>query len=318
MSHHARTMHELAKSPLIDKCSICAVIVTYHPDEGFPKRIEQIVSQVGQIVIVDNGSSEKCINMLRGLSTKRDIHLILNGRNLGIATALNQGFGYSLQRGYKWVMTLDDDSTAGLGMVNSMIAVWNSFPENERIGVIGPNPSNSISGISLINNQYKPLDWIEQKVIITSGSLFPARIFEKIGPFRDDFFIDCVDQEYCLRLRRNGYLVIIACRAVLIHSLGKPKVHRFLWRHLIPTNHSPGRRYYITRNGLVIAKNYFFSDPAWVVRHLMALVKSTVKVVLLENDKAAKLKSIAIGVWHALTGRMGPYHTDGGIASCGS
>lgn len=302
---------------LLKKDSICAIVVTYHPDRELPMRIKRTAKQVDKVVIVDNGSSVTCLRMLHELCSRQGIHLIANAHNLGIATALNQGIEYASSCGYEWVLTLDQDSIPADTMVNELIAVYDQFADKERVGIIGTNAADRVTGSTPYADECRDRLWIEQKVVITSGCLVPLAPFHRIGRFRDDFFVDGVDQEYCLRLRQNGYLVIIACRAVLIHSLGKPRVHQFLWRQLIPTNHPPGRRYYITRNGLVIAKNYFLSDPAWVARHLMALVKSTVKIVLLENDKAAKLKSTAIGVWHALTGRMGPYHADGGTVSCG-
>ena len=35
---------------------ICAVIVTYYPDNEFKKRLEKITKQVKHCIIVDNGS----------------------------------------------------------------------------------------------------------------------------------------------------------------------------------------------------------------------------------------------------------------------
>ncbi len=292
----------------IERSSICAVVVTYYPDAELPMRIKQTARQADKVVIVDNGSSTACLRMLQGPCSGQAIHLIANTRNLGIATAFNQGIEYASSRGYDWVLTLDQDSIPADTMVNELIAVHNQFTDKDRIGIIGANPIDRVTGASPYTDECRHRLWVEQKAVVTSGCLMPLAPYHHIGRFRDDFFMDGVDQEYCLRLRRNGYLVIIACRAVLLHSLGKPKVHRFMWGQLIATNHPPVRRYYITRNGLVIAKKSLFSDPAWVARHLLALVKLTVRIALLENDRAANLKNIAIGVWHAIIGKMGPYH----------
>ncbi len=37
---------------------VCAVVVTYHPDDDFPARLSRIVPQVAATFIVDNGSSD--------------------------------------------------------------------------------------------------------------------------------------------------------------------------------------------------------------------------------------------------------------------
>ena len=47
---------------------VCAILVTHHPDDGFPDRIARIAPQVGALVIVDNGSNAAAVRMLRELT----------------------------------------------------------------------------------------------------------------------------------------------------------------------------------------------------------------------------------------------------------
>ena len=70
---------------LPDRRHACAVVVTYHPDNGFPARLSRIVPQLDATVIVDNGSSDAELRMLRELSTYPSVTLICNFENLGIA-----------------------------------------------------------------------------------------------------------------------------------------------------------------------------------------------------------------------------------------
>src|ERR1700685_4074000 len=69
----------------------CAVIVTYHPDHDFFSRLKKVTPQVGQTVIVDNGSSDTTVEQLKQIAGREGIQLILNSRNEGIANALNRG-----------------------------------------------------------------------------------------------------------------------------------------------------------------------------------------------------------------------------------
>jgi rhamnosyltransferase len=290
---------------VLDKESICGVMVTWNPDEGLCSRIENIVRQVDRMVVVDNGSSVQ--EALFEVCARTDISLITNNRNSGIATALNQGIEYARQHGYKWVLTLDQDSLPSDLMVSEQIAVHNDLDGRERIGIIGAHPKDRITRATPYAEECEGKGWIEQTVVITSGSLMSLGAFEKVGPLRDEFFIDGVDHEYCLRLRAHGYRVLVACRAELLHSLGQPAKRRCLWREVVPTNHSYVRRYYLARNRILIAREHFHREPRWIAKQLVALIKSTILVVLFEQDKQNKLKSTAVGIWHGIIGRTGQY-----------
>ena len=76
-----------------------------------------------------------------------------------------------------------------------------------------------------------------------------APVFSAAGPFRSDFFIAFIDHEYCLRLRKLGYKVIIANVPLMVHALGAPTTPSFDNRvgkfTLVLTNRYPLRRYYL-------------------------------------------------------------------------
>src|SRR3984957_6847405 len=89
---------------------VCAIAVAYHPDEKFPMRVERVLREVGALVIVDNGSNDAELRMLREPATNSLLRLISNGENLGIARALNIGIWRALTLGFKWALLLDQDS----------------------------------------------------------------------------------------------------------------------------------------------------------------------------------------------------------------
>ena len=52
-----------------------------------------------------------------------------------------------------------------------------------------------------------------------SGNLVNAAADEKLGDYKEEYFIDCVDYEYCLRAKRYGTYRIVQCgSAVLKHQ----------------------------------------------------------------------------------------------------
>lgn len=285
----------------IRRDDICAVIVTYNPDERFCERLRVIQKQVGCVAIVDNGSSQICLPE-EDLMTRQAIHVIRNGRNEGLAYALNQGCRFAVGRGYNWILTLDQDSDPELTLVDNLVAAWNACPFRERVGAVG---SSYVTIKGALSSGYSKGAWREAVAVITSGMLFPAAVYQSVGPFREDFFIDYVDIEWSLRLRSRGYKIIVACQAVMFHRMGRPRVHRFLGKTVISTHHHALRRYYITRNRVTVWLRYFNAEPGYILRDMVSFLKEAAKIMLYEDAKVKKLVAILLGLGHALAGKLG-------------
>ncbi len=285
--------------------TICAVVVTYYPDSGLADRIERVSKQVGQTVIVDNGSPKSYVEQIKKVVERLEIHLILNASNEGIARALNAGARWAASLGYRWVLTLDQDTAAGPDMVESLAEVFRSYPLPERVAVVGSNYRHKVSGRVVYSEAPGPnhCPGREMETVLTSGSLVSMDAFESIGGFRDEFFIDCVDHEYCLRARASGYRIIISSKPVMEHGVGYLTEHRLLWRKVGTPNHSPLRRYFMARNTVIIAREYIGAEPQWILKYLWASVKSTFILCLFEEKRISKVKSTVRGCIDGVFGR---------------
>lgn len=288
------------------KENICAVIVTYFPDADFSKRVALVALQVDRVVIVDNNSDPATVLVLENLAEHLGVALILNETNLGVGAALNQGLEWLADRGYRWALTLDQDTVLKEDMVESLCSIYANCPEPEKVGIIGCNNFDANSGI--LRFKHPKLDkglYEEVKVLITSGSLMSLDAFEKVGSFRNDFFIDGIDHEYCLRLVANQYKVLLSLYPGMLHSLGNQRVHRFLWRRPITENYKPFRHYYIIRNQLVLAQQFIGIETKWVVKNLVNSFKKIFIVLLFEEDKLHKTYAVLLGTLHGLMGKTG-------------
>ena len=285
---------------------ITAVIVTYCPDDKFPERLGSLIPQVGSVVVVDNNSADQAQAMISDAAARMGAHLIANGDNLGVAAALNRGFDHAIEHGSNWVITMDQDTFAHPDMVQTLISAYNDCPFREQVGVVGSSYEERQTGRVIVPDRVdERRTWVEERKALTSGSLVSASIFQQTGPFRQDLFIDGVDIEYCLRLRKQGYRVIIATRPGMTHSLGDCEVVSFLgmtggWWH-----HPAFRTYYIVRNTLFISREYFRNDTLWVLDNLLAVGKRMFATFLFENQRLARFKYLALGVFHALISRSG-------------
>jgi rhamnosyltransferase len=282
--------------------SVCAVIVTYHPGATMLETVSNVLAQVRGLVVVDNGSNADELDPLRAASQTLDFQLMENGENLGIAEALNQGVRWAQREGYPWVILFDQDSHITDGFVGDMFSAWECHPGRDRVGSIHPRYRDPDSGIEMVATHDSDGDPL---LPMTSGSIMPVWIFDKVGWFASEYFIDVVDWEYCFRIRAAGFLVIEARHATLLHAPGKPKRSTLLGHTFFQTNHSAMRRYYITRNRIVFGRTYFRSFPGWVIRGAYAQFKETIACLLVEENRTRKFRSVLLGTWDALTGRMG-------------
>lgn len=281
---------------------ICAVIVTYHPTIPMIENLSNVSAQTDGLVVVDNGSKVAEIDPLRQASEAYGFHLIENGENLGIAEALNEGIRRAKSNGYPWVILFDQDSRLTPDFVNEMYATWKSHPNRERICSMHPKYIDPETGV-------EPVVWRAPDggpiTSITSGALMPTWIFDKIGWFASEYFIDEVDTEYCYRIRAAGYLIADSRRAVLIHHAGNPKRLSMLGFSFGPTHHSATRRYYMSRNRVVLYRKYLPIFPRWVLHSMNLSLRDTVKCFLAEENRALKFRNFLLGTWDGMIGRMG-------------
>jgi rhamnosyltransferase len=286
---------------------VCAVLVTFHPDEGLPARIERVLLEVGALVIVDNGSDEAALGMLRRLAADPRIVLVLNFANLGIARALNLGIARAGERGYAWVLLLDQDSVIDAGMLNAMIEIRAAYPAADRLAVIGAGFRDVNKNAGETRAARADKEWEEVESVITSGSLIALATHAAVGPFREEFFIDYVDSDYCFRARALGYRVIRTRRALMSHAIGAATRHSIFGVDKWTSNHSPDRRYYIARNDTVMLHEYgHYALGLWAAKSLGRCIRACKRVLLYEPMKAAKIHAILQGWWHGVCGRLGP------------
>ena len=295
---------------------MCAVVIVFNPGRSLVDRLMAISEQVDQIILVDNGSSPETLAVLRQASQSRRIALIENLENVGVAAALNQGIRKAQDEEFEWVLTLDQDSEPSLGMVEELLAAYEAQAEPERIAIIAPQVIDAEIGrrAPFLRKRFGPFyrrDRCDNSTledvttVITSGALVRLSVIEAIGGFREDFFIDYVDTEFCLRALSHGYRIAVACRAELKHRLGDRRKLGLGLFSLYPTFHSPVRWYSISRNRVPMLRAYSLRFPHWLTYELVAAVFTFLRMLLTEDQKGAKLSAVVRGTWDGLRGRMG-------------
>jgi rhamnosyltransferase len=300
-------MPESVPDRLPGRADVCAVVVTYHPDPAFRERIGRVTPQVGTLIIVDNGSNAAERAMLHELSRDPAILTVSNGENLGIARALNIGIAAAREKRFDWVLLLDQDTCVDDDLLETLLAVHAEFPDRAHLAVIGAGFRELSSSSAVSDTSAQAQSWEEVESVITSGSLIPLATHAIIGPFREEFFIDYVDTDYCFRARGLGFRVIKTRRSVMAHAIGAATTHSLLWLTKSTSNHSADRRYYISRNDTVMLREHgHYAWGMWAVKSLSRCLRRCKRVALYERAKTRKIIAIAQGWFDGVRGRMGP------------
>jgi len=254
---------------------------------------------------VDNGSSLFARSMLQSTLGSNDLILLQNETNRGLAQALNQGIRLGIERGYEWFVLLDQDTTPDPRMVATLQSIVSDVRMPTNVGIVGSTYRSATIAIRDTTRVAGEQRWRETPVVITSGMLIPRRTFDKIGYFREDFFVDIVDFELCLRARSQGLKVMLTTIPLMEHQIGSPKSHRIFGRTVWPTYHSPFRRYLMTRNSILLLRLYFMRERRWSIIWARTLFKYTLKALAFEPCRLETLQWTTLGV---IDGLLGRYH----------
>lgn len=280
---------------------VCALVVSFNPDARFPERLELLLEQFPEVFVIDNASSIPIGPSLAALSD-RNLSLISNAGNFGIGTALNIGVDRAIETGYSWAVSFDQDSLASPVLLSTLVEAA-KFAGGGKV-LIGANyqdvhrarPRHRV-GSPQAASVVSPMT-----TLITSGMLFPLCFTKEIGGFREDYFIDSVDHEFCLRAKNHGARVFITNADLMQHSIGEKGSFLGLGRAL-SSHHSPMRKYFIVRNALTTIAEQGLHHPAWAVRQCLRLLAEIMGTVIFEREKKAKLQAFVRGFRDAFAKR---------------
>jgi rhamnosyltransferase len=210
--------------------------------------------------------------------------------------------------GCKWVGLFDQDSTVTEGFIETMIADFRTYREHKKIMQIVPRYLDPETGIE------RPVSTFEDGGIFltcTSGSLFSMEAFERCGLFQENLFIYCVDDDFSLRIRKEGFFIGESQNAVLLHRSGRPTFRKMFGRTIATKNYRPEVRYYYARNKVWILRFYAKTFPRIIVPTLREFVTIPLKIALMEDESWRKIKLFIRGLADGVSGRMGPLREAG-------
>ena len=274
---------------------VAGVLVLHEPGPEGDEAVRRAAGLVRSLFVVDNSAPPARLEDLPA-----QVSLIRNGANLGVARALNQGMLAARAAGFRYALLLDQDSRMSGSCLGRLGAAHGRLGDAVIVGprvLYGPEappPPRAGRAVRRVT------------VAISSGSLVDLARLEAVGLHDEGLFVDYVDFDLCLRAAARGLAVYRVDEARLYHRLGNQRLARLLGLRFTPTHHSSERRYYKTRNMLLVWARHGRAHPRFMLASARKFVAEFLQIWLFEDSKLAKTLACLEGAADALRGRTGP------------
>ena len=184
---------------------------------------------IGEVIIVDNGSSDGSIEFLKNCSYSFPLVLVENNENLGFAPAVNQGI---LKAENELIFSINNDTEIKKGSIKALIDLITScedifsvqakmlqYDNKQLIDDVG-DEYNLLAWTKKTGENHHSDEYVEVKEIFSScagAAMYKKSVLEELGLFDDNFFAYMEDVDLALRSKINGYKNLLCPEAIVYH-----------------------------------------------------------------------------------------------------
>ena len=268
---------------------VLVVIVTYYPKKDLLLRnLQAYIDEVDKVLIWENTPEIERYKYRFINDDKVEYHG--DGVN-SISHGLNYAWNYARENGYDYLLTMDQDSVLEDGR-RYLRTSMDFLGMKHKIGLIGPLINSYV-----IYNLIIPLG--DNEHLITSAMLVPVCLLNQLGGYCEDFVIDGVDIDICIRARLNGYDIYKNTNGVLHQIFGKPYERTLFGKKYIGSNYDQRRLYSIFFSHMLLYRRY---KCAIASHMLMVYFKHFIpRIIFWEGNKMSKILAIFNGIKDGLT-----------------
>lgn len=209
------------------------------------------------VVVVDNGSQDNSVGLIE--KNYPSIDVIKNKKNLGFATACNQGIKKAFSHGADAILLLNNDTIVDQDFLSKMAEAL----DGEKVGIVGskiyyhdePKKIWFAGGRYIwwrASGQHKfwmkdekdNLEGVKDSDFITGCSLLIRKeVFEDIGYLYEPYFLTVEDLDFSILAKKAGWKIKVALDSKIWHKVSFSRDGEF----------SFSNGYYGTRNRLYFA-----------------------------------------------------------------
>jgi glycosyltransferase involved in cell wall biosynthesis len=173
---------------LIADLKVCVIIPTYNNHKTLKRVIDGVLIYTDQIIIVNDGSTDKTVNILEEYPNLDQINF---NKNKGKGSALRAGFKRAYEQDYEYAITIDSD---GQHFPDDIPAFISEIKKYKNVLLIGSRnmkhesvPKNSSFGNKFSNFWF----WIETGIKLSDTQsgfrLYPLNKLSKINFYTTKF-----------------------------------------------------------------------------------------------------------------------------------
>lgn len=184
---------------------------------------------IGEVIIVDNGSTDGSREYIKNSSFNFPVVLIENSENLGFSPAVNQGIKKA-QNDY--IFSLNNDTEIKKGSIKALVDLISSndnifsvqakmlqYDNKDLIDDVG-DEYNLLAWTKKTGENHNSNEYVEVNEIFSAcagAAMYKKSILDEIGAFDDNFFAYMEDVDLAIRSRIYGYKNLLCPEAIVYH-----------------------------------------------------------------------------------------------------
>ncbi len=295
--------------------SVAAYVTAYEDAEALKVCLNALLLQtcsIEQVFVVDNSHQPL------SLEPDAKIRVFHHPENVGIAAGIRVAIEHAINEGYDFLWMFDQDSQPTPTCLELLLKAYLDLAVDSEIGIVAPSAIDTRTGETVeparfLGDRFEgykapsQTEPFECDAPITSGSLLWLKTTERVRSPNPKLFIDGVDLEYGLRLRRAGFRNFVVPKALMYHRFGEPLTVRFAGRKKTIQLYSALRHYYICRNHTYLEFSYAEGRDRITcsLRRVKYAIRISIIILFLDPiAKFEKIKACMIGTYYGFRGNL--------------
>jgi len=191
------------------------------------------------IYVVDNASTDGSAEAIRNAYGEQ-VTLLVNQENLGGSGGFNTGLRAAFQKGYPYLMCVDNDALLDENAVGNLLAFLQEHPETgiaaakiyhreapdyvQQFGqkIDFENFCTDVTYFNAYEDGSMP-EYVYTDAVAACALMIRRSVIEKIGFMPEENFLYWDDTEWCYLCNRAGWKVASVGNAMALHAMGAKK-----------------------------------------------------------------------------------------------